>query len=37
VSRRNWAFDIGLAAVVGVLGQFEVWSGIGSTHRQGPL
>ena len=37
MSRRNWAFDIALAAVVGVLGQFEVWSGIGSTHRQGPL
>jgi signal transduction histidine kinase len=37
VSRRNWAFDIVLAAVVGVLGQLEVWWGIGSTHRQGPL
>jgi hypothetical protein len=37
VSRRNWAFDIALAAVVGVLGQLEVWLGIGSTHRQGPL
>jgi signal transduction histidine kinase len=37
VSRRNWAFDIALAAVVGVLGQLEVWWGIGSTHRQGPL
>ena len=34
VSRRNWAFDIALAAVVGVLGQLEVWLGIGSTHRQ---
>jgi signal transduction histidine kinase len=37
VSRKNWAFDIALAAVVGVLGQLEVWLGIGSTHRQGPL
>ena len=37
MSRRNWAFDIVLAAVVGVLGQLEVWWGIGSTHRQGPL
>jgi DNA-binding NarL/FixJ family response regulator/signal transduction histidine kinase len=37
VSRRNWAFDIALAAAVGVLGQLEVWWGIGSTHRQGPL
>ena len=37
VSRRNWAFDIALAAVVGVLGQLEAWWGIGSTHRQGPL
>ncbi|HYI59709.1 MAG TPA: hypothetical protein VEX66_16190, partial [Microlunatus sp.] len=37
MSRRNWAFDITLAAVVGVLGQLEAWWGIGSTHRQGPL
>ena len=37
VSRRNWAFDIALAVAVGVLGQLEVWWGIGSTHRQGPL
>lgn len=37
VSRRNWAFDIAVAAVVGVLGQLEAWWGIGSTHRQGPL
>jgi hypothetical protein len=37
VSRRNWAFDIALAGVVGVLGQLEVWWGIGSSHRQGPL
>lgn len=37
VSRRSWAFDIAVAAVVGVLGQLEAWWGIGSTHRQGPL
>jgi signal transduction histidine kinase len=37
VSRRNWAFDIALALVVGVLGQLEAWVGIGSTHHQGPL
>ena len=37
VSRRNWTFDIALAVVVGVIGQLEVWWGIGSTHRQGPL
>ncbi len=37
VSRRNWAFDITLAVAVGVLGQLEAWSGVGSTHRQGPL
>ena len=37
VTRRNWAFDIALAVVVGVLGQLEAWWGIGSTHRQGPL
>jgi signal transduction histidine kinase len=37
VSRRNWAFDIALAGVVGVLGQLEVWWGIGASHRQGPL
>ncbi len=37
MSRRNWAFDIALAVVVGVLGQLEAWWGIGSTHRQGPL
>ncbi len=37
MSRRNWAFDITLAAAIGMLGQLEVWWGIGSTHRQGPL
>ena len=37
MTRRNWAFDITLVVVVGVLGQLEAWWGIGSTHRQGPL
>ena len=37
MSRRNWAFDIALALAVGVIGQLEVWWGVGSTHRQGPL
>ena len=37
MSRRSWAFDVALAAVVGVLGQLEAWWGIGATHRQGPL
>jgi signal transduction histidine kinase len=37
VSRSNWAFDIALAGLVGVLGQLEVWWGVGSSHRQGPL
>ena len=37
VTRRNWAFDVALAAVVGALGQLEAWTGAGSTHRQGPL
>ena len=37
VTRRNWAFDITLAVVVGVLGQLEAWWGFTSTHRQGPL
>ena len=37
MTRRNWAFDIAVAVVVGVLGQLEAWWGIASTHRQGPL
>ena len=37
VTRRNWAFDLALVVVVGVVGQLEVWVGIGSTHHQGPL
>jgi signal transduction histidine kinase len=36
VSRRSWAFDIAVAAVVLVLGQLEAWWGIGATHQQGP-
>ena len=35
--RRSWAFDIAVAVAVGVLGQLEVWTGMMSTHRQGPL
>jgi signal transduction histidine kinase len=35
--RRSWAFDIAVAMVVGVLGQLEAWTGMMSTHRQGPL
>ncbi|TCC54424.1 sensor histidine kinase [Kribbella pittospori] len=37
MSRRNWVFDVAVAAVVGLLGQLEAWWGIGATHRQGPL
>lgn len=37
MTRRNWAFDIAVATVVGVLGQLEAWWGFNSTHRQGPL
>jgi signal transduction histidine kinase len=36
VTRRNWAFDIAVALLVGVLGQLEAWWAMGSTHRQGP-
>jgi signal transduction histidine kinase len=37
VTRRNWAFDITVAAVVLILGQLEAWWGIDASHRQGPL
>jgi signal transduction histidine kinase len=37
VSRRNWAFDIAVAMLVGVLGQLEAWAGVGATHQQGPV
>ena len=36
VTRRRWAFDAALAAVVLALGQLEAWAGINATHRQGP-
>jgi signal transduction histidine kinase len=36
VTRRNWGFDVLLAAVLLALGQLEVWAGVGVTHRQGP-
>ena len=36
VTRRNWGFDLLLAGVLLVLGQLEVWAGVGVTHRQGP-
>ena len=37
MSRRSRAFDVAVALVVGALAQLEVWTGMGSTHRQGPL
>ena len=37
MSRRSLAFDIAVAALVGVLGQLEAWTGAGATHRQGPV
>jgi signal transduction histidine kinase len=36
VSRRSWALDLALAAVVVALGQLEAWLGINASHRQGP-
>jgi signal transduction histidine kinase len=36
VTRRNWALDAAIAAVVLVLGQLEAWYGVNATHRQGP-
>ena len=36
MTRRNWAFDIAVAVVIGTLGQLEAWWGFASTHRQGP-
>lgn len=36
MTRRNWGFDLLLAGVLLVLGQLEVWAGVGVTHRQGP-
>jgi signal transduction histidine kinase len=37
MTRRSWAFDAAVAAVVLVLGQLEAWWGVLATHRQGPL
>ena len=36
MSRRAWAFDAVVAAVVLVLGQLEAWYGVNATHQQGP-
>lgn len=36
VTRRRWAFDGSVAAVVVALGQLEAWAGVGASHRQGP-
>ncbi|WP_062318352.1 sensor histidine kinase [Demequina maris] len=36
MTRRSWAFDGSIVVLVLVLGQLEVWLGIGATHRQGP-
>ncbi|MGN6574903.1 MAG: histidine kinase [Nocardioides sp.] len=36
MSRRSWAFDAAVVAVVLVLGQLEAWWGVLATHRQGP-
>ncbi len=35
VTRRGWAFDVAIAAVLLVLGQLEAWLGVNATHRQG--
>ena len=35
MSRRNAVFDVLVVSVVFVLGQLEVWTGAGATHRQG--
>ena len=36
MTRRQWASDAILAAVVLALGQLEAWNGAGATHPQGP-
>lgn len=36
MTRRGWALDAAIAAVVVVLGQLEAWWGIGASHQQGP-
>jgi signal transduction histidine kinase len=37
MTRRSWAFDAAVVAVVLVLGQLEAWWGVLATHRQGPV
>ena len=36
MTRRGWALDIAIAAVVLCLGQLEAWGGVNASHRQGP-
>ena len=36
MTRRSTLFDLSVAGVCLVLGQLEVWTGAGATHRQGP-
>ncbi len=36
MNRRDWAIDGAVAGGVLVVGQLEVWAGMGATHRQGP-
>jgi signal transduction histidine kinase len=36
VTRRNVVFDLFVAGACLILGQLEVWTGVGATHRQGP-
>lgn len=36
MTRRGWALDVAIATIVVILGQAEVWTGFGATHRQGP-
>ncbi len=36
MARRSWALDAGIVLVVLLVGQVEVWTGAGATHRQGP-
>ena len=37
MTRRQQAFDLLLSAILLVLGQLEAWTGLFSSHRQGPL
>jgi signal transduction histidine kinase len=36
MTRRGWALDIAVAAVLTTIGQLEAWLGVYATHRQGP-